>query len=112
MNKLSLLIILLITSFSSSAVITKGTISILRSPSYETGSIYFKLDSMPSGVTKWFFAVSTTNVSAGCTRQGNTESLNRTYSMLLAAKTSNKKVTVDYCLDSNGYGAVRFVQME
>ena len=105
-------VVFLVISFSSSAITTKGNISILRAPSYELNSIYFKLDVMPQGVTQWFYAMSVIGDQAGCSRKGNNETLNRTYAMLLAAKSSHQKVTVDYCLDSNGYGVVNFVQLE
>jgi len=114
MKKWKFLSLILFTfgSQMSLADTAKGTITNLRSPSYETVTVYFKIDPMPQGVTQRFYVRSDQGSYAGCISSGSEGTFNRTYSMLLTAKASTQKITVDYCLDTNGYGLVNFIEME
>lgn len=76
-------------------------------------NIYFKLDPMPEGVTKWFYVRVGSGLKAGCEIKGHSESLQSVYTMLLAAKTSQQKITISYCQDTNSYGLVNhYIQLD
>ena len=90
---------------------SKGYITILRSPNYESNTIYFKMNPMPSGVTQWLYLRGDSNTRAGCSVKGTLYTLNRTFSLLTTAKATGAEVSVHYCIDSNGYGLIRYVEL-
>ena len=105
--------ILMFSQFApaSNWVSSKGTITTLRVPSYDSNNIYFKLSTTPNGVTQWFYLRSDDAKSNGCSTNGDINTLTRSYSMLLAAKAAAKEVTVNYCIDNNGYGLINYIEM-
>lgn len=86
-------------------------ISKIKIGANDPATIYFQTEQMPPRVTEWFYVrAGAGDDSAGCPLAGNSEFVNRTYSMLLAARTSGMPLYVHYCIDRNGYGLVRFTQ--
>jgi hypothetical protein len=99
-------ITILSCSFFTKADTATGKVTTLRSTLDSQGAIYFKLDSMPTGVSKWLYVKVGTTMAAGCQLKGSQDSLNRAYSTLLTAKSSSQSISIGYCIDSNGYGLV------
>ncbi len=98
--------IAVVTSLSVEAETTTGMVTRLRTTTSAEETIYFQLNSMPSGVTQWFYLRSGSGSAAGCPLTEDKDALTRAYSMLLAAKSSSQKISIGYCLDPNGYGLV------
>lgn len=84
-------------------------VSQIQLGSNDSKTVYFQLEQMPGQATQWFYVRAEAGEnSAGCLLLRDAEYVNRSYSMLLAARTSGMPVHVHYCIDSNGYGLVRF----
>ena len=90
---------------------TVGVVKLIRQPSYENVTVYFKMDSEqePEGVTQWLYLRSDGGQSAGCSSNGNIETLNRSYAMLMESATKGIPVKIGYCADEIVYGLVGFV---
>lgn len=88
------------------AAMATGKVTEIQIPANDGNTIYFKLDPMPQGVTKWFYVRNASGSSRGCTFAESEKSTDRAYSALLTAKASSNSVEVGYCLDSAGYGLV------
>ena len=88
------------------AAMATGKVSTIQIPSGDGNTVYFKLDPMPQGVTKWFYVRNASGSGAGCTFTGSEKTTDRAYAALLTAKASSNSVEVSYCLDSAGYGLV------
>jgi hypothetical protein len=84
-----------------------GRITQIQVPTNDDiNSVYFKIDSMPAGVTQWLYIRFGTGDAAGCSVKGNEATFDRAYSALLAAHFAKATVSLVYCLDSHGYGLV------
>jgi len=111
-SRILFLLGLAVSSFYVGALtVASGNITALRSPSYENETVYFQITPTPEGVSQWLYLRSDTETQAGCRVNGDTNTINRTYSMLLAAKTANAEITVSYCVDTNGYGLINYVEL-
>ena len=104
---------LLAGTISSSVLADTFTakVSVLRSDSSDPNTIYFKTDPLPQGVTAWFYFRNQSVASAGCSTGGSEGLLNRSYSMLLTAKSTEKPVHLTYCVNSNGYGLIKHIDL-
>lgn len=98
--------------FAAQETATISKISKIQLGSNDPKTVYFQLEQMPNHISQWFYVrAGAGDDSSGCALQGDTEFVNRTYSLLLTARTSGMPVHVHYCIDSNGYGLVRFTRM-
>lgn len=109
MKYLYLLFVVSFCSLAAQETSTISKVSKIQLGSNDPKTIYFQLEQMPSHITQLFYIrAGAGENSAGCLLQGDADYVNRSYSMLLAARTSGMPVHVHYCIDSNGYGLVRF----
>ena len=107
---LTFVLLVLVSGFSLAENVS-SKISVLRSPSYDPNTIYFKTEKQAPGVSQWFFFQNRTTNGSGCSANGSEGSMNRHYSMLMTAISMNREVYIDYCVNNDGYGLVNYFEM-
>lgn len=90
---------------SSASWTTTGKVAFIQF-SGDHSSIYFGMDNAPSHIKQTFYVTANTASQSGCELKGTETSFDAFTGALMMAYAAGKSVTVRYCLDNNGYGAV------